>query len=292
MKPPLFEYISPETIEGAIAARTSEEDSAILAGGQSLIPTLNFRIANPALIIDIRRIRELRGIKFNENHISVGAMTSQRELELNKEVIKCNPLINEVLQNVAHTVIRNRGTIAGSIAHADAAAELPAMLLATGGSVTAVGKSGARDIKAEDLFKFHLTTSLTSDEIITEVLIPNLPINTGWSFKEFARRHGDYALAGICALISIDHNNTCTYASITGCGIASCAIRLKKAEEALINKPLNDSNIEIAAKAAREEVSTPDETQATTAYRQHLVNTLTSRVLIDAKTKAQERQAR
>ena len=133
MKPPLFDYVTPESVEEAVAARAAEEDSVLLAGGQSLLATLNFRISNPALLIDISRIPSLRGIDVNDSEIIVRAMVRQREVELSEAVHQANPLVREVLQNVAHTVVRNRGTVAGSIAHADAAAELPAMLLATEG---------------------------------------------------------------------------------------------------------------------------------------------------------------
>ena len=160
MKPPLFDYVTPESVEEAVAARAAEEDSVLLAGGQSLIPTLNFRIANPSVLIDIGRISALKGIDVGEADITVGAMVRQREVERDAAVHRANPLLREVLGHVAHTVVRNRGTVAGSIAHADAAAELPAMLLATGGSVEVRGPGGGRTIEARDLFKFHLTTSL------------------------------------------------------------------------------------------------------------------------------------
>jgi carbon-monoxide dehydrogenase medium subunit len=283
MKPPLFDYVTPESVEEAVAARAAEVDSVLLAGGQSLLATLNFRIANPALLIDISRIPSLRGIDVNDSEIIVRAMVRQREVELSEAVHQANPLVREVLQNVAHTVVRNRGTVAGSIAHADAAADLPAMLLAVEGSVDVQGPGRKRSIAAGDLFQFHLTTSLADDEMIIAVRIPVLPPATGWSYMEFARRHGDYALAGICALVTLDGDGRCTKARLSACGIASTAVRLASAEEELTGDMLDETAIARAEKAARDAVTAIDDSQASTAYRRHLVDTLTRRTLIQAK---------
>ena len=291
MKPPLFDYVTPESVEEAVAARAAEEDSVLLAGGQSLLATLNFRIANPALLIDISRIAALKGIDVGAGEIIIRAMVRQREVELSDAVHGANPLLREVLQKVAHTVVRNRGTIAGSIAHADAAAELPAMLLATEGVVDVQGPGGTRVIEASDLFKFHLTTSLAGDEMITAVRIPNLAPNTGWSFKEFARRRGDYALAGICALVTLDDNGRCTKARLSACGIASTAVRLESAEAELAGSTLDENTIARAAKAARDCVTAADDSQVSTAYRRHLVDTLTQRTVAVARDRALERRA-
>lgn len=291
MKPPLFDYVTPESIEDAVAARAAEEDSVLLAGGQSLIPTLNFRIANPAVLIDISRIEALKGIAVDGAEITIGAMVRQRQVEKDDAVHRANPLLREVLGNVAHAVVRNRGTVAGSIAHADAAAELPAMLLATGGAVEVRGPSGGRAIDAGDLFRFHLTTNLAADEMITAVRIPNLAANTGWSFKEFARRHGDYALAGICALVTLDDAGNCAQARLSACGIASTAVRLDQAEAELAGGVLDEVTIARAAKAARDAVTAADDSQASTAYRRHLVDTLTRRTVAEARDRARQRQA-
>lgn len=291
MKPPLFDYVTPESIEDAVAARAAEEDSVVLAGGQSLIPTLNFRIANPALLIDISRINALKSLDVGAEEINIGAMVRQRQVEKDDTVHRTNPLLREVLGNVAHAVVRNRGTIAGSIAHADAAAELPAMLLATDGAVDVRGPAGTRRITAGDLFQFHLTTSLAADEMITGVRVPALAPNTGWSFKEFARRHGDYALAGICALVTLNDAGRCTEARLSACGIASTAVRLDKAEAALTGSTPGDADIAGAAKAARDAVTAGDDTQASTTYRRHLVDTLTRRTVAEALSRAQERRS-
>ena len=291
MKPPLFDYLTPESVEEAVAARAGEEDSAFLAGGQSLIPTLNFRIANPVLLIDIGGIPALKQISFNDTEITIGAMVRQRQLEKDEAVHRANPLLREVLGNVAHSVVRNRGTVVGSIAHADAAAELPAMLLATGGSVEVQSTSRARRIEAQNLFQFHLTTSLAADEMITAVRVPVLPPKTGWSFQEFARRHGDYALAGICALVTLDDCGRCAHASLAACGIASTAVRLEAAEAEIIGSAIDEAAITRAAKTARDAVTATDDSHASAAYRRHLVHTLTKRTLVDAMGRAEGRMS-
>jgi carbon-monoxide dehydrogenase medium subunit len=292
MKPPLFDYVTPESVEEAVAARAADEDAVLLAGGQSLIPTLNFRIANPSALIDISRIPELHGIEVSDSEITFGAMTRQRQIEKDEAVARANPLLREVARNVAHAAVRNRGTLAGSLAHADAAAESPAMLLATEGSVDVRGPAGGRSIAAGDLFKFHLTTSLAEDEMITAVRVPALAPATGWSFKEFARRRGDYALAGICALVTLDDSGRCTDARLSACGISSTALRLDKAEAELTGSVVDDAAIVRAAKAARDAVTAADDSQASTAYRRHLVASLTRRTLAVARTRAEERSAR
>ena len=287
MKPPLFDYLKPESVEDAVAARAGEDDSVFLAGGQSLIPTLNFRIANPVLLIDIGGIPTLKEISVSDTEIIIGAMVRQRQVEKDDAVHRANPLLREVLGNVAHGVVRNRGTVVGSIAHADAAAELPAMLLATSGSVEVQSPSSARRIEAHNIFQFHLTTSLAADEMITAVRVPVLPPKTGWSFQEFARRHGDYALAGICALVTLDDGGRCASACLAACGIASTVVRLEAAETEITGSALDEDAIIRAAKAARDAVTAADDSQASTTYRRHLVDTLTKRTLVEAKGRAE-----
>lgn len=286
MKPPLFAYIAPETIEEAVAARAAHDRAAILAGGQSLLPTLNFRLAHPSALIDISRIPALGRIAVENGAIVVGAMARQREVELDDAVHRVNPVLREALRNVAHIVIRNRGTIVGSLAHADAAAEMPAVLLATEGAVVAHGPKGTRTIAAEELFQFHLTTTLAPDEILTEARFPALPANTGWAFQEFTRRHGDYALAGVCALVTVDDGGLCAAARLAACGIASKPERLRKAEEALVGSALDDAAARRAGEAARDAVTAPDDTQATTSFRKQLLAGLVRRSVLQAASRA------
>ena len=286
VKPPLFDYIRAESIEQAVAARAAHENAVLLAGGQSLIPTLNFRIANPDAVIDIGRIDALQGIDVGANHITVHAMARHRMLELDEAAYRANPLIRETLGNVAHIAIRNRGTTVGSLAHADAAAEMPALLLACEGKVIAAGPNGNREIAADNLFQFHLTTSLEADEVIVEAHFPVLPPNTGWSFQEFTRRHGDYAIAGVCALITADDAGKCATARLAACGIASTPVRLREAEAVLEGQAVDAGLLTRAGKAAKDAVTAGDDTQATTAYRKDLLAALVERTVTTALSRA------
>ena len=288
MKPALFDYAAPQSVEEAVEVLASDETARPLAGGQSLIPTMNFRIAAPSLLVDLRRIGALRGHAIDGDVVRVGAMTRQRDLERDEAVRQSNPLIAEVLGNVAHIVIRNRATVGGSIAHADAAAELPCMLVATGGSVVAHRVGGERTIAAEDFFLFHMTTVLEADELLTEVRIPALPSHTGYAFQEVARRHGDYALAGVCALVTLG-DGTCTAVRLAACGVASRPTRLAEAETALLGAPPEGAALARAAEAARDSVTAGDDRQASVDYRRNLVSALVRRTVTEAADRARER---
>ena len=287
MKPPLFDYVAPQSVEEAVEVLASDETARPLAGGQSLIPTMNFRIAAPSLLVDLRRIGALRGHAVEGDVVRVGAMTRQRDLERDDAVRQSNPLIAEVLGNVAHIVIRNRGTVGGSIAHADAAAELPCMMVATGGSVVARRVGGERTIAAEDFFLFHMTTALEADELLTEVRIPALPPRTGYAFQEVARRHGDYALAGVCALVTL-RDGVCTAVRLAACGVASKPARLAEAEAALLGAPPEGDALVKAAEAARDSVTAGDDRQASADYRRDLVSALIRRTVVRAANRARE----
>ena len=286
MKPPQFEYLAPESIDAALAARAQYESTAILAGGQSLVPTLNFRLGAPDAIIDIGRIEGLRDLDVINGQIKVGAMVRQRTVELDDRIHAANPLLREALINVAHIPIRNRGTVVGSLAHADAAAELPAVLLATGGEVDVAGRGGTRTIAAADLFRFHLTTTLEPDEIITAAYFPVLPPGSGWAFDELTRRRGDYAVAAVCAIVSCDAGGACSGARLAACGIGSRAVRLNTAEDVLIGSHFEPDVLENAGEAATDYVEVADDTQASTAYRADVLASLVIRSVERALARA------
>ncbi len=288
MKPALFDYAAPSTVEDALAALAGDEDARPLAGGQSLIPAMNFRLAAPSKLVDLRRIDALRGIAVDDGAIRVGAMTRHRELECDAAADAANPLIAEVLGHVAHIVVRNRGTVGGSIAHADPAAELPCLLVATGGEVVVCGPGGDRTIAAGDLFRFHLTTAIEPGELLRELRIPALPPDTGWAFQEVARRRGDFALAGVCALVTVV-GGRCTAARLAACGIAATPVRLAEAEAALIGTALDAASLARAGAAARERVTASDDLHAGTGYRRSLAAALTRRCVAAAAARAGER---
>ena len=288
MKPALFAYAAPQSVEEALEVLASDDLARPLAGGQSLIPTMNFRIAAPSTLVDLRRIGALNGHAVEGDVIRVGAMTRQRDLESDEAVQRANPLIAEVLDNVAHIVIRNRGTVGGSIAHADAAAELPCMLVATGGTVVARSVGGERTIDAEDFFLFHMTTALEAGELLTEVRIPALPPRTGYAFQEVARRHGDYALAGVCALVTLK-DGVCSAVSLAACGVGSKPTRLAEAEAALLGAPPEREALAQAAEAARDYATAADDRQASADYRRDLAAALVRRTVTKAAERARER---
>ena len=286
MKPALFDYIAPETVAEAIAALAAEPMARPLAGGQSLIPTMNFRLSSPSTLVDLRKVAGLRGIVVADRAIRVGAMTRHRELETHPGARQANPLIAEVMANVAHIAIRNRGTVGGSIAHADSAAELPCMLVATGGTVRAAGPDGERTVAADDLFSFHMTTTLEQAEVLTEVRIPTLAPATGHAFEEFARRRGDYALAGVCALITQDGDGACAEARLAGCGIGSRPVRLAAAEDVLRGRPVDEDALREAGEAAKAYVTAPGDLQASVPYRKDLLAALVRRTAARAAARA------
>jgi carbon-monoxide dehydrogenase medium subunit len=279
MKPALFDYHLPSSIDEAVGLLSTVDGAMILAGGQSLIPAMNMRLASPAALIDIQRIPGLASIRVENSLIRVGAMVRHRSLELDEAAHRANPLIREVMAHVAHVPIRHRGTVVGSLCHADAAAEMPLVLLLTDGSVVARSPSGERVIEATDYFTFHMTTSRRPDEMIVEARFPVLPQGAGHAFEEFTRRHGDYAIAAVGAILTKGGDGSIREISLAACGISSKPVRLAAAEAALKGKPLVPETLEKAARSAAEAVTADDDLHATAAYRRHLVGVLVKRAV-------------
>ena len=286
MKPALFDYHSPQTIDEAVALLASIDGAMILAGGQSLVPGMNMRLANPAALIDIQHVPGLTGIEIADGVIRVGAMVRHRALELDAEVQKVQPLIREVMAHVAHVPIRNRGTVVGSLCHADAAAEMPLVLLLTGGSVVAQSKSGTRIIPSAEFFEFHMTTSRKPDEMIVEARFPVLPDGAGSAFEEFTRRHGDYAIAAVGAIVQKTGDGSLSDVSLAACGVTSRPVRLEAAEAVLKGTRLEAEALDKAAQAAAAAVTAGDDMHATAAYRKHLAGVLLKRAVQRAAARA------
>jgi carbon-monoxide dehydrogenase medium subunit len=289
MKPPLFEYSAPATVSEAIALLADDPCAMILAGGQSLIPAMNFRLANPTRLVDIQRISGLSGISIEGGKIVVKAMTRHRELELSEAAYKANPLIREAMAHVAHIPIRNRGTVVGSLCHADAAAEMPMVLLLTDGSVVAEGPRGRRVMAANDFFRFHMTTSRGPGEMIVEAHFPVLPGGAGSAFDEFTRRRGDYAVAAVGAIVSLAKDGTAASVALAACGISSRPVRLAKAEAILRGRKLTASELAEAGEAAMEAVTAPDDMHATKSFRSRVIATLVRRTVEKAAMRARLR---
>lgn len=282
MKPSLFDYCAPNSVAEAVEALSSDPGAMILAGGQSLVPAMNLRLASPTRLVDLRNIPDLRTVAVEDDVIRIGAMVRHRDIELDDTVNEANPLIRAAMNYVAHVPIRNRGTVVGSICHADAAAEMPLVLLVTDGSVTAEGPGGRREIPADDFFQFHMTTTRAADEVITHASIPAMPHGAGYAFEEFARRHGDYAIAGVAAIVQRGADGAVTAASIGACGVGSRPVRLTSVEEAITGTKLSEDEIKTAAQSSQDYVTAPDDMHATTAYRRHLLVNLVRRVLSSA----------
>ena len=284
MKPPRFQYCAPDMLDEALALLDQcGGEAKVLAGGQSLIPLLNMRLAGPAYIVDINHISELNYIEAEDGYLAIGATVRQRQVERSSLVQAQHPILIEVVQHIGHMQIRNRGTIAGSIAHADPAAELPALLTCLNGEVVAQSISAERVIKAEEFFTGYLATCLEAGEMLTEVRFPWIAPQSGWAFMEFARRAGDYALVGAAAVVTPALDGQCMSAQIAYLGIAGSPMRAREVENILIGTTMDDQTLNEAAELARSLVSEDmDDVHATVDYRRALTAELTRRVLKSA----------
>ena len=289
MKPAPFEYHAPASVEEALALLTRYDgDAKLLAGGQSLVPLLNFRLSRPAALVDLNRIPALAGIREANGHLAFGAMTRQRTIEFSPVVARRLPLLTEATRWVGHLPIRSRGTIGGSIAHADPSAEYPAVLTALEGEVTVRGPRGERVVRAADLFETYLTTTLAADEILVEVRLPAMPEGAGYAFEEFSRRHGDFAIIGIAAMV-VRQGERCTTARLATAGAGPVPVRLRAAEEVLERDGLGEAAIAAAALRAAEGVQPDSDLHASADYRRHLTGVLTERALARAIARTRER---
>ena len=287
MKPAPFEYHDPRSIDDAVALLARHGDDAkVLAGGQSLIPLLAFRLARPAVIVDINRIPALDYIRNEHDGVAIGALARQRQLEL--WALGRSPLLRTALRHVGHAAIRTRGTIAGSIAHADPAAELPALLLCLDGSVIARSSSGQREIPARELFVSHLTTAVRADELITEARLPGLPDGAGWGFLEVARRHGDFALVGVVAVVAL-RNGRIEQARVALFGCGAAPVRATPAEQALAGQAPTPGAFAAAAREAAGKLTPDADLHASAEYRRRVAHTLMVRALAAATERARGR---
>jgi carbon-monoxide dehydrogenase medium subunit len=286
MKPPRFDYHAPASVDEALAllARYGGE-AKILAGGQSLMPLLNFRLSRPAALVDLNRIGALAYIREQNGHVAFGAMTRQRAIEFSPVVKSRLPLLTEATRWVGHLPIRSRGTIGGSIAHADPSAEYPAVLTALDGEVVVRGPRGERTLKPAELFQTYLTTSLEADEILTEVRLPAMPAGAGHAFEEFARRHGDFAIVGVAAMVALDGTRV-REARLATAGAGPVPVRLRAAEAILLEDGVSERALDAAAARAAELVTPDSDLHATAAYRTNLTRVLTRRALVRAVARA------
>jgi len=279
VKPAKFEYHAPASVGEALAILERYDGEArLLAGGQSLVPMMNFRLAQPRAIVDLNRIPELAFVEEEGEAVRIGSMTRQRRLEFDPLVAAKLPLLREALRWVGHLPTRSRGTIGGSIAHADPSSEIPMVLQALEGEIVARGPRGERRIPAQDLFRATLTTSLTPLEIITEVRFPAMSPLAGHAVEEFARRKGDFAIVAIAVMLLRD-GERCTKARLATAGVGPTSIRLRDAEAVLEQQGLGDAAIAEAADKAASQVDPVSDLNGSAEYRRHLTAVLTGRAV-------------
>jgi len=271
LKPAPFAYAKARSVAHAIELLV-DDDARLLAGGQSLIATLNMRLSHPALLVDINGVGGLDRIASNNGHIEIGALVRHAQAERSPELARRAPLIALAMPHIGHPAIRNRGTIGGSVAFADPAAELPACVLALGGEMTIAGPQGSRIVRADDFFKGLFETALTARDVLTAIRIPAASADTRVGFAEFARRHGDYAMVGLAACARADGQRLRDL-RLAYFGVGSTPVRAHHAEQALTER-----DIDAAVHALAQDLNPPDDVQASGAVKTHLAGVLLRRV--------------
>jgi aerobic carbon-monoxide dehydrogenase medium subunit len=283
MKPPLFDYRSPSSLDEALALRSEyRDDSAVLAGGQSLMPMLNLRLARPEVLIDLGRVGEVAGIRELDGGVSIGAMTRQRHAERSDLIRERAPLVQQALAHVGHPTIRNRGTVGGSLAHADPAAELPAVCIALDAELVARSATAERTIAAEDFYVGFMSTALAPDELLVEVRIPAPAGRLGTAFLEIARRHGDFALVGVAAAIALDGEGVIADARLVFTGVGLQPVRAREAEASLRGAAPGAEAFAAAADLVPAALQPRTDAHASSDYRRRVAGVIARRALEEA----------
>lgn len=288
MKPAAFDYVRPTSLDEALSALHAHGgDAKALAGGQSLVPMMNFRLAQPAVLVDLNHLPGLSSVERVDSGVRIGGLTRHRTLEHHPLIFQVAPLVAEAMPLVGHPPIRTRGTIGGSLAHADPAAELPAVMLALGATIGVQSTGGARTVAAADFFVGLYETALRPDELVTEVFVDQLPPRTGCAIDEVARRHGDYALAGVAALVSLDDAGRVGDARIVLLSVHDRPVLATHAARALAGERPSPGAVDAAADAAsRLDANPSSDIHASSAYRRHLVRVLLRRAVNRAVARA------
>jgi carbon-monoxide dehydrogenase medium subunit len=290
MKPAPFDYYAPAGLEEALSLLVEHGGEAKpLAGGQSLVPSMNFRLAQPSILVDLNGVADLSGISpTHDGGLLIGAMTRQRTVERSPLVAERAPLIAEAMPHIAHPQIRNRGTFGGSLAHADPAAELPALALALEAQLHVQNSGGERTIPASDFFLGLFTTLLEPDELLVAASIPALPPRTGTAFEEFARRHGDYALAGVAAMVTLAEDGMVERARLVLFSVGDVPMLSTSASATLVRAKPTAEAIQAAAEAVVADIDPQSDIHATADYRLHLAKVLARRTLTRAVERARQ----
>jgi len=289
MKPPKFRYFAPGSVEEALTLLAEHTDGGrVLAGGQSLVPLMNMRLVQPSVLVDINGIHELAYVKAWNGGLAIGTLTRDTNLIDDTMVAERLPLLREAARHIGHPAIRNRSTVGGSIAHADPAAELPAVMVALNAVFEVRSPSGSRTISAQDFFKGYLSTDLKEGELLTELRVPGLPSRAGSAFIEFARREGDYALAGVAAVIALDEDGTIADARLGLCSVGPAPVRALSAEALLHGQRPGNEAWEAAAAATVSALDHPlSDIHGSAGYRRHLAGVLTKQALAIAAERAE-----
>jgi carbon-monoxide dehydrogenase medium subunit len=290
VKPPQFAYADPATLEEVLAVLAQYPEAKVLAGGQSLMPLLNMRLARPPVLVDLRRVAELRQVREEQDGgLTIGAMVTHRELTSHPLVRSRWPLVAEAARHIGHEAIRVRGTLGGSLVHADPAAELPAVAVAAEARLVLRRHPGEkREVAAADFFVTYLTTDVAPGEVLTEVRFPPPPPGAGMAFEEVARRAGDFALAGAAAMVVLDAEGTVRQVSLALCGVGPGPVRAHGAEALLVGRTAGQEAWQKAAEAVREEVDPDEDVHATRAYRRHVAGVVAQRALSRAAQRARK----
>lgn len=287
MKPARFRYVRAETLDAALAAKAEHGDDArFLAGGQSLVPAMNFRLAQPAVLVDLNAVPDLGGIASGGAGVRIAAMTRNRAVERSDVLARSHPVVTEAMGWVAHPQIRNRGTLGGNLAHADPASEMPAVMLALDATLFAVSKRGERRIAARDFFRDVFTTDLAADELLAAIELPALAPRTGTAFLEIAPRHGDYATAGVVAVVTLGPDGRCTDARLAFCNAGETPMLAAKAGEALRGEAITEAVARDVARTIQAEIAPRGNVHASAAYQRHLAGVLARRALMEAHRRA------
>jgi CO/xanthine dehydrogenase FAD-binding subunit len=289
MKPAPFEYYAPTTVEETLSHLAEHGyDAKVLAGGQSLVPMMNFRLVQPAILVDLNNIPDLAYINPDENGgLRLGAMVRHHQVEIDPLVKKRAPLLHETMPNIAYPQIRNRGTFGGSVSHADPSAELVSVSVALGGSFRLRSQNGERWVSANEFFIGLFTTVLEPDELLVEVALPSMPARSGWSLMEVARRPHDFALVGVAAVVSLDENGNCEQARMVFISAGDSPMVAHQAAESLKGQVPTQESINAAAEiAASKEIDPSSDIHATAEFRRHLANVLCRRALEQAFQRA------
>jgi aerobic carbon-monoxide dehydrogenase medium subunit len=280
MKLPPLEYACPASLSEAVALLASRGgDARAIAGGQSLMPMLAFRVVAPSLLVDLRKLSELKEIKIAADGVRLGAMVRWRDIEDDARLDSAHPLLKAAIEHVAHYQIRNRGTVGGSIAHADPAAEMPGICVTCDAEIAVTGSNGSRAILADDFFVGALTTAIEPDEIITEIKLPAWPAKRRWGFQEFSRRRGDFAMAAAAVFYDQDASGKAANAHVGIIGLGDRPRRVPEVEAALNGQVVDEAMMERAAEVTTATVEAQDDIHASAAYRRSLAGTMVERAL-------------